>query len=108
MEHESHHTSSADKVHSQISDAHLSAVDTIVGAVVITTAVGTMPFRVCPVVTVTALIVGRWNWKRVGGARSLVLTHIRNRRRCESRSNTPEGYEVYHIRCMIMSGALLL
>jgi len=43
-------------------------MDTILAAVVITTAVGTMAFRVTvtgPVVTVTALVVGRRDRKRV-------------------------------------------
>ena len=43
-------------------------MDTIVGVVVITTAVGTMPFWITvtgPVVTVTALVMGRRDWKRV-------------------------------------------
>lgn len=52
----------------KISDSHLSSVAMIVGAVVITTTVGTMPFRVAvigPVVTVTALVMGRGDRKRV-------------------------------------------
>lgn len=43
-------------------------MDTIVGAVVITTAVGTMSFRFTvmgPVVTVTALVMGRRDRERV-------------------------------------------
>lgn len=52
----------------KISNSHLSSVGAIVGAVVITTTVGTMPFRVTvigPVVTVTALVMGRGDRKRV-------------------------------------------